>query len=568
VNTVSGIVCSAEACFPIEAVQIYITSRGTGEQRRVLSNSLGEWQIQDLKDEDIVQFQKPGYVPKEYRAIELPAKVRVLENQLIGYQLKLWFQPGETIEAFIHSPANYSAWLYRHGKIKEQVLFVGEFPPCQQQVPDGDFVKNGLKWSTSIVYQIPSYARPGLYSLLLRSEDAGLFAIPFIVSTPSSEFGRRSKLLVLASTNNWQTYNIWGGRSRYRNLEASLSREYGNFNPGFTRRLAVNILRHLPLDLQSMIRNKLRKFVSTTSQDWMREKLAIRRPFTNCNLEEDDPFRPVTNHLAAGEWRLLAWLEREGYDYEIISGYEFHHYPNPLNNYKAIILNTHCEYWSSSMFTKLKEFHQLHQGWILNISGNSIYREVDFFDDGSLRCTSLRFSESCADETLLLGVRFSEADYCTCAPYKIIDSAHWAFRGIPISKSKLFGGLSLIQNTAKRSSRLDPGRPGAAAGLDGCGASGWETDKLSKTAPKDTVVIAKGCNPYGGADMVVREPDGERGGLFSASSLVFSGCLLIDDVASALMKNVMNRALGEYALSMSENDGSWETTWNEVSKAG
>jgi hypothetical protein len=68
---------------------------------------------------------------------------------------------------------------------------------------------------------------------------------------------------------------------------------------------------------------------------------------------------------------------------------------------------------------------------------------------------------------------------------------------------------------------------------------------LSRTAPKDIVIIAKGCNPYGGADMVDREPNGERGGLFSASSLVFSGCLLIDDVASLLLKNVLNRVLGQ-----------------------
>ncbi len=277
----------------------------------------------------------------------------------------------------------------------------------------------------------------------------------------------------------------------------------------------------------------------------MREKLTIKRPFTDCGLEEDDPFRPVANHLAAGEWRLLAWLEREGYNYDIISGYELHHGRYLLQDYKAIILNTHCEYWSSTMFAKLKDFHERRRGWILNISGNSIYREVDFFEDGSLRCKSLRFSESCCDETLLLGVRFSEPDYATCAPYKIIDPDHWAFKNISVSKSRLFGGLSLIQNIAKRTSRLDPGRTSAAGGLDGCGASGWETDKLSRTAPRDIVVIAKGRNPYGGADMVVREPSGERGGLFSVSSLVFSGCLLIDNVASMLLKNVLDRALGE-----------------------
>jgi hypothetical protein len=75
------------------------------------------------------------------------------------------------------------------------------------------------------------------------------------------------------------------------------------------------------------------------------------------------------------------------------------------------------------------------------------------------------------------------------------------------------------------------------------GASGWETDKLSRQAPKDFVAVAKGLNKHGGADMVVRDPDGTRGGLFSASSVTFSGSLLIDAVCSKILKNVLGRAM-------------------------
>lgn len=542
-NGSCGIVCSAETCFPVEEVQIEVTDTTTGEQWTLESDPLGVWRIPTLGGKGIVRFRKPGYVTKDYRAAELPVKVRLLEDQLIGYQSKLWFQPGETIEAYIHSPQKYSACLCRHGETKERVLSLGEFPSQEQKVPDGNFVGSGLDWSKSFTYQLPSDARPGLYSLLLRSEGSDDFAIPFVVSTPPSQYGRRSRLLVLASTSTWQAYNIWGGRSRYRNFEDGVSTKYTYITLGFTRRLRARTVHNMPPGLRNAVKNAMRKAVDKSIPGWARERLSIKRPFTNCGLEEDGPCRPFTNHLAAGEWRLLAWLEREGYGYDIISGYELHHGLDPLDNYKAIVLNTHCEYWSREMYSKLKEFHEQNQGWILNLSGNSIYREVDFFEDGSLRCVCLKFSESCADETQLLGVRFTEADYSTCAPFKITEPTHWAFEDIPISKSRLFGGLSLNQNTSRRTTRLDPGRPGAEAGLDGCGASGWETDELSRTAPKDIVMIAKGCNPYGGADMVVREPSGERGGLFSASSLVFPGCLLIDDVASMLVKNVLNRAL-------------------------
>jgi hypothetical protein len=173
-----------------------------------------------------------------------------------------------------------------------------------------------------------------------------------------------------------------------------------------------------------------------------------------------------------------------------------------------------------------------------------MYREIEFLEDGSTRCVSLSFANSCADETKLLGVRFSEDDLGTCAPYKILEPENWVFSGITESgNNTLFGQKSLNRNTAKKNSRYDPGRPGDVEGLRGIGGSGWETDKLSKTAPKDIKVVAKGLNPNGGADMVIREPQGLRGGVFSASSITFGGCLLVDDNASQIVKNVIARAL-------------------------
>jgi hypothetical protein len=275
----------------------------------------------------------------------------------------------------------------------------------------------------------------------------------------------------------------------------------------------------------------------------MHKKLSIRRPFTNCRLEENDPYSPFTNHLAAGEWRLLAWLEREGYPYDIVSGFELHQNPELLSNYKAFILNTHSEYWSSDMYRGLKTFHDEKKGWILNISGNSIFREIEFYQDGSTRCVSLSFKDSCADESQILGVRFDMSDYATCAPFKIMKPNHWIFKNIPICKSAMFGGLSLNQNTVRPDKRYDPGRPGLENSLNGVGASGWETDKLSKSAPADIIVVAKGLNRGGGADMVIREPADNRGGMFSASSLLFSGCLLIENSASMMMKNILKKAL-------------------------
>ncbi len=202
------------------------------------------------------------------------------------------------------------------------------------------------------------------------------------------------------------------------------------------------------------------------------------------------------------------------------------------------------------MYKAVQNAHFQNRLWVLNFSGNTMYREVDFFDDGSIRCVSLNFSKSCSDESKLLGVRFTGDDYGSAAPYKVVAPDHWVFTGAPLNPNNpYFGGLSLNQYTLSTFSRYDSGRCGDINGLVGMGASGWETDKITKTAPKDIKLVAKGCNKRGGADMVIREPQGQRGGMFSASSILFGGALLIDGVVSKIAENVIMHAVNDSKVS-------------------
>ncbi len=536
-----GTVKGAELATPLSGVKISRQDTQGKILEETTSDEYGRWQIVAFEKGNQLVFSFNGYVTKTLTSDEHTQVVRLLEDKLIGYQPRLWYLPGDNIDVFVHSPVSYSATLFRHGLHKDCILELGKMTAHEQWVTDNYFVEQGLDWEKSFQYKIPKTVKPGLYSLLLSAQGQEPFAIPMIVSTRAR--GDKTKLLVLASTNTWQSYNIWGGRSRYRSFENDVSPNFMTLPKNPLARLKRAILNRIPDQSKTM----LRKFIGMkpVSYEWRFQKLTIRRPFTNCQLEGDDWFEPFTNHLAGGEWRLLAWLERENIPYDIISGAELHKTPDILKQYKAIIFSTHCEYWTPEMYEGIKKYHENNQLWLLNLSGNTMYREIEFFDDGSTRCVSLSFANSCADETQLLGVRFSMADYSTCAPYKILKPEHWAFNGVPINKEfPFFGGISLNQNTLKKYSRYDPGRPGVENGLCGMGASGWETDKLSRTAPKDFQIIAKGTNPRGGADMVVREPHGNtRGGVFSASSLVFSGSLGVDLVSSLIVKNVIDRAL-------------------------
>ncbi len=539
---INGNVTSAELCTPLSGVHILVLDRDNNILSQHESDSTGCFELPENSKDATALFTRDGYTSKTIPVTLLQSNqpVRLLESRLIGYLDKLWALPGDLVPVYIHAPFPCQATLYRHGIKKQQCATAFRSCPAQlQAVPDGFFVENGLSWQVSFHMQIPKNATPGLYSILLESEDQEPFAMPLIVATPQPDRGKRSQLLVLASNTTWQSYNLWGGRSRYRNFETAITRDYKREYLPFIKNLILQAAECIPLK----IRLKLKQFIGKGHPDWMFKRLSIKRPFTNCFLEQESPETLFTNHLAAGEWRVLAWLEKNNIPYDFVPGQFLHEHADLLSCYKAIMLNTHCEYWSSQMYHQLKYQHQQQGLWILNISGNAIYREIDYFKDGSTRCVSLFFEESCADETEVLGVRFTEDDYGTAAPCKITDPDHWIYNGIRLPEDGKFAKITLNQWTEKTYDRYDPGRPGLASGLKGIGGSGWETDKLSKTAAKDFFQLAKGLNKKGGADLVIREPEGTRGGVFSVSSITFGGSLLIDDVCSGMVRNVLKRVL-------------------------
>ena len=444
-------------------------------------------------------FKKQGYHKKViYSGNSFPKIVRLLEDKIIGYQDRHSFKPGEEITAYINSSDSYKAELYRNGLSMQRIMQVGSFKEMIQEVPDRFFVDTGLEWIPSFTYHLPEELISGLYTLKITSlkDEQKFYNISFVVSPKSEDYGTKTKLLVLASTNNWQTYNIWGGRSRYRNFENTVS------GSSFRRYVRYIGIKFLPENIKKRLREMIKTNIVVSTKDHpdavQFKKLSIKRPHPNCSINSTDPNQPFTSHLAEGEWRILAWLERENCSYHMVSGYELHNNPDLLQKYDTLILSTHSEYWSKEMFAGLKRFFN-QGGNVLNLSGNSIYREIEYYSDGSLRCVSLKFGETTEDETQVIGVRFDMSGYDTCAPYRVVDPGHWVFKGTNLKLNENFG-LDCLNNQMDKlhpDFMKDPAsRPGMAK-LKGKGGSGWETDKLSSTAPPDIKIIAKGSNKFG-----------------------------------------------------------------------
>lgn len=463
-----------------------------------------------------------------------PYHFRLLADGLLGYMWPKCVKAGETSQFRVHAVVEYELELWRYGLEKEFIKRIGTFdehgPRANMQItPDGDFTQTGVEWnkygfhSKAFSQMLAAPERTGLYYLHARDKAGRFFSFPWVVAPAKPQ----ASVAILASDVNWNAYNSFGGRSNY--IHADRFPE----TPTVNSRLELK---------------RYTEVVHRTYDSETYDPLSLDRPDPYNHIDEDEQLTdPIAGrqgcHMAAAEWRLLGWMEREGFDYDLYSETQFHFDQVPLDEYKVLILSTHPEYWSAEMYFRLKEWVFNRGGRLMYLGGNGLNCEVEFLDDHRIVYQNTNWSHSepqyAEDGTLyesrfdkrqeseanLLGVVFTFAGIMTGAPYKVLDAGHWCFEGTGLKDGDTFGHNSLHQRI-----------PG--------GASGHETDKVSPQSPANTHVVAKGLNPDdGGAELAFHEPEGGAF-VFSAGSICWPASILVDDAVSRITANVLRRFVG------------------------
>ncbi len=481
-----------------------------------------------------IVLAKEGYGAKRVNcdlAADAPRQFRLLRDGLLGYAWPKWVQSGDASEFRVHSDAAYKLDLWRYGWKKELIKPIGWFdehgPRATVQItPDGDYTQPGVQWN-KFGYSSPHHKqfvtapdRSGLYYFHAKSEAGHFFSFPWIVAPRQP----RAKIAVLASNITWNAYNSFGGRSNYIHPDK------------------------LPQQPTVNARLELKRYtdpehVNYDTTDYA--PLSFDRPEpVNHIPEQVEATDPIAGraacHLAPAEWRLLAWLERERLDYDYYAETQLHFGQLDLAAYRVLILSTHPEYWSRQMYDRVKQCVFEEGGRLVYLGGNGLNCDVEFLDEqtciyrndderrlrGRGRPFESRFHLRQESEATLLGVVYDDRGIMTAAPYRVIDADHWAFAGTGLVKDSLFGQASLHERV-----------PG--------GASGHETDKISKSSPVGTRLLAKGTNPNeGGAEMSIIEAAG-LGSVFSAGSITWVSSLLVDDAVSRITANVLHRFTAE-----------------------
>jgi len=467
-----------------------------------------------------------------------PHQFRLLSKSLVGYIWPKWCRSGEVgeIRFSAHEAVEISLW--RYGWEKEFIRDIGRFQAFapsgdSQTLPDGDIAKIGVNWNHDRFDYSPDLEalsvtapeKSGLYYFHLKSSSGESFSFPWIVA-PAKEV-KEKEIAILASNICWNAYNDWGGRSNY---------------------VAANKLPDAPT------------VSPTQSSPWFRptgaiwwvghsfEPLSFDRP-EPVNSEEleskiTDQIKKIGSEHVAGEWRLLGWMEKENYEYDLYSENQFDIGELNLEKYKVLILSTHPEYWTINMYEKLKDWVQNKGGKLLYLGGNGINCSVELHDNamtvhnmdlsewlphraysGEGALIPSRFGLRHEVESSLLGVVMSFAGMGTGAPYEVIDVDHPIFKNTNLKNGDKFGFNSPVARC-----------PG--------GASGHETDKRDSSTPANTRLHARGLNGEGaGAELVSRTTD-SGGVVISVGSINWTASLPVDDQVALITRNALEFVLG------------------------
>lgn len=444
-----------------------------------------------------------------------PYQFRLLSDRLLGYAWPKWVRAGQASEFRVHCTESFKLSLWHYGWNKELVGDLGWFdnhgPQAMRQIlPDGDFTRTGVKWnsvgfgSTWHNQSMTAPERSGLYYFHTKTMGGEFFAFPWIVMPDRP----RAKIAVLTSNLTWNAYNPFGGRSNYYNQ------------------------RELLAEPTVWARTDLERY--TKPMSWPFEDfgapLSFDRPEPAASVPEDARITDLIEGrlscaFAPAEWRLLGWLEREGFAYDLYSETELHFDRLPLEQYRVLVLNLHNEYVSKEMYHRLKKWVFERGGRLVYVGGCAFLAELEFLDEHTVRCCQEEKHDHRGEpSSRLLGVAYSHGGYRTGAPFRVLDESHWAFAGTGLRNGDLFGLTSTNGRT-----------PG--------GASGLGLDKLTPDAPSDTRHLAKGLNPdNSGADVIAFETPG-GGAVFAAGSLNWPLACPVDAGVSVVTANVLRRFL-------------------------
>ncbi|WP_022720183.1 N,N-dimethylformamidase beta subunit family domain-containing protein [Rhodopseudomonas sp. B29] len=223
-------------------------------------------------------------------------------------------------------------------------------------------------WSSTVKLRLPETLRSGVYALRLRAGETEDH-IPFFVRAAEP----RAPIAVLMPTFTYLAY--------------------ANERLGFDAPIAQAITAHTPIFTEEDVDfYKLQEFGLST-YDHHSDGAGCcysswRRPIVNVRPRHRSAATGVTWGLPA-DLSLLWWLERAGFDYEIVTDHDLHaEGRDAISPYRTVINCTHPEYYSERMMDATEDY--LRGGGRVIYAGGNGYYWVSGLREGEPHCMEVR----------------------------------------------------------------------------------------------------------------------------------------------------------------------------------
>jgi hypothetical protein len=255
---------------------------------------------------------------------------------------------------------NHATWMIGGPGFDEAAILPPGYVPSQDatrghglRFASDDFYDCG--WSVTQSVVVPHDATPGLYvARFVYGPNADRYDVTFVVRRAADK--PAPHVLVLCATNTWLAYNV--PFPAQQDDSAAIGNAAVVSGPAPAAPGATMYVPHLA--------------GAPAYQVGVEMPWGIAGPYITYLANSPD-----YGHLVRAERSLHVWLEKNGYDYDVVSDLDLHQTPSLLAAYRIVIINGHSEYWSAPAYDGLQSYLAA-GGCLFVASGNTMFWRVSY----------------------------------------------------------------------------------------------------------------------------------------------------------------------------------------------
>ena len=284
------------------------------------------------------------------------------------YTDSLSYRAGEPVQLYVHTTApRFTATVTRDGADPQVVYQRSGITGICQATP-GDAFSAGCRWTTPVTFPAGAEWQPGGYVVTVATEDISpeRRAHHWFAVRPWPGAGAK-RLLLIAATATWNSYNDWGGASAYEGIAGNSQDQ-----------LSPVLSQHRPFARGQIWRPAgAPRFsaVAPMTIGAVPRSPAIEWAYAN----------GYSKYYAAAGWAgyerlFLSWAERRGYPTDVITQTDLHLQPELLKSYPCVLTVGHDEYWSWQMRDAIDNY--VDNGGAFARFGGNIFWQIRLSADG------------------------------------------------------------------------------------------------------------------------------------------------------------------------------------------